>query len=257
MKKKFLLLLPLIALTSCGAKMNLVASSKLDHSGIWKDNYYYSFNKELFDKDIEEVSLNKEKDLVFLSPFDTNFTKNAPDASSFDYYNDLYKDSYFQKNKLGVYDQNAREGFTSKLFDGQLFCYGNYEKARVQIKEEGFSSGFSKHLDSADYLYLNFKSSLDFKQHSPKTHLSSINLNIYLFGDTNYKFSYQINNIITNDGDAYVFYGFSLKDYDLKNTKEFAITYTLINDTYIDETHEDIDYALLLYELGFGNPRFS
>lgn len=254
MKNKIFLLLPLVVLSSCGSKLHEFVSYNVDHSPDFIENYYYYFDPNLRLLDTEIVYLNVDTDKVFTSYYDDNFKAVEPHYADYSYEHDLYGANGFgPTHKLSLYNNDCKYGFISKLFDGQMFCNGFHEAARVQIQPLGFSNSFTADISKASYLYLNFKSALDFKnytEHDP--HLDDITLYISFYGDTNITYVYSITNVPTNypeSPDAYTFFGFSLENNKLKNVHDFSIQYVLNRD---EEKLETQSHALLLYEFGFG-----
>lgn len=255
-KNKFIALALTILLSSCGADLNKLAPYAIDHSGAWHDNYYTYFDPALKDVETNKVTLDKDTNKVFVTYNDPNFKAVEKDQATLDYYHDFLLEGYGPQKRLSNYIDEVKDGFISKLFDGQLFCHGYYELARVQINEEGFSSSFYRPIKNASYLYLNFKSALDFKTYHPGSHDDIITIHITLYGDKATTYSYQLNDVPTNAGETYIFYGFSLEGLDISNVKDFAISYTLDYDAgKIEEP--SIEHALLLYEFGFGYPNFE
>ena len=261
MKRKFIFVLSLFALTSCGTKVNKLGAAGMDNSGVWQDNYYTYFDEKLAALPTETISLDKDANKVFTSYTDPNFIAQEERATGEDalvYYDDDTTDGYGQTMKLSNVNSYVKEGVTSKLFDGRMFCYSRYEKVRVQINQNGFTADFGKKLVSSDYLYLNFKSSLDFKSQPVDMHKADITLKITFYSnEKGITYSYPLKDVATNAGESYYFYGFSTKDLDLNNATSFAISYTLDKDEYNIEKGVNIDHALLLYEFGFKNPTFQ
>ena len=262
MKNRLFLLISLFALTSCGTKVNKLGSFGMDHSGVWADNYYSYYDSSLKSLTTSNVSLKKEENKVFISYDDDNFIfleERATGDNALSYYADYDLEKGYGPNmKLSNVNNYVREGVVSKLFDGQLFCHGYYEAARVQINQNGFSSSLGKKLVSSDYLYLNFKSALDFKSHEVEGHVVDITINITFYSkDNGITYSYSLTNVPTNQGETYIFYGFSTKGLDLNNADRFAISYTLDKESYNEEKGVNYAHALLLYEFGFKNPIFE
>ena len=261
MKRKIIFVLSLFALTSCGTKVNKLGATGMDNSGSWKDNYYTYYDASLATLPTETISLDKDVNKVFTSYSDDNFViqeERATGENALVYYDDDTSMGYGQTMKLSNVNSYVKEGVTSKLFDGRMFCYSRYEKVRVQINQNGFTGDFGKKLVSSDYLYLNFKSSLDFKSQPVDAHKADITLNITFYSSNKgITYSYPLKDVLTNAGEAYYFYGFSTKDVDLNNATSFAISYTLDKDEYNIEKGVSYDHALLLYEFGFKNPIFE
>ena len=265
MKNKLIFIISLFALTSCGTKVSMLGNYGLDHSANWKDNYYTYFDEKLSKLDVEEHILDVDDNKVFTSFKDDNFIaleERATGDNAYSYEMDFDPDIGFGSNmKLSKDNEKVKEGVASKLFDGQMFCYGYFEAARVQINENGFTSSFGKALVSSDYLYLNFKSALNFKSNDIEAHEDDVTLHITFYSnEKGIRYSYSLTDVVTNYSEsskAYTFFGFSTKDLDLNNATSFAISYTLDKESYNEENDLDIDHALLLYEFGFKNPVFK
>lgn len=270
MKNKAFLLLPILLLTSCGSIVNDLVPFGYDHGTDWFSNYYEHFDENYLNAVITHHELTDEN--IFRRYTDDNFKNLFPDYLKYDYEND-YTETYdeeFQKitGRVGGYSQNyklsktntlVKDGYASKLFDGNMFCHGKYEAARVQIKEKGCSVSFKKKLIKADYVALNLKSSLDFKNNKNITeHLDDIKLSLTFYkqsgssyiGDS---YSYSLKDIRTNiQGEAtsnYVFYGFSLKNINIEGVSGMSISYTIEKESYNNEKGTNYAHALLLYEL--------
>lgn len=262
MKNKLVFIISLFALTSCGTKFNKLGAIGMDHSTHWEDNYFTYFDSHLKELSNETIALDKDANKVFTSYTDPNFIaleERATGDNALSYMMDFDEEIGYGPNmKLSKYNNHVREGVTSKLFDGMMFCHGYFEAARVQIKEEGFSAEFGKKLTSSDYLYLNFKSALDFKSQPVDGHAADVTIKITFYNnEKGITYSYPLKDIPTNQGESYIFYGFSLNRLDLNNATSFSITYTLDKDEYNEGKGTAIAHALLLYEFGFKNPTFE
>ena len=259
MKHKFLFILSLFALTSCGTKVHKLGSYGLDHSAYWNDNYFTYYDESLRVLPNEIVMLDKDQNKVFTSFNDDNFLFLEEKAGVDLKYDDINLETGFGPvMKLSNHNTFVKEGVTSKLFDGQLFCHGYFEAARVQIKESGITVPLGHKLASSDYLYLNFKSALNFKANEVSGHLDNLTINITFYNnEKGITYSYPLVDVPTNQGETYIFYGFSLKDLNLNNASSVAITYHLDKESYNEEKGLNIEHALLLYEFGFKNPIFE
>ena len=259
MNKRILFLIPILSLASCGAQVSKIVDAKLDHSARWADNYYHYFDaslKELMKK-ANVINLTTENK-VFTDYDEFIETKLDANANRYNYYTYDESASFGYYKKLSLYDNGVKEGFPSKLFDGSMFCFGNFELARVQIDNDGFSSTFTKKIQSAKYLYLNFKAAHDFKSGASITpHLDDIELSITLYGKNVTTFKYNLIDVPTNYSEgpsAYTFFGFDISNFDISDTYAYSFSYTLTNEEDIECI--DLAHALLLYEFGFGEVKY-
>lgn len=279
---KLLSFLPALLLSGCGYGLKEIYKGDVYNSVDYYKNFYQEWDNDLnYHKETSKISnkeaapyiLDKEKDSIFTSYNDDNFKKVESEADKYSYASDMNdpissdKKSYGQTFALGNNDETFKYGYISKLFNGQMFCNGSYELARVQIDENGFAVKFKKEIRDYSYFALNFKASLDYRRDGKSTnlptHLSSINLliNFYLKEDNNtYRrvpVSYQINNIITNGpelmgGINYIFFGFSLKNINISRLCGFSVEYDLLSDEYKDlpeQADKGWTHCLLLYEM--------
>ena len=103
--------------------------------------------------------------------------------------------------KLSSYDSSFKYGVTSKMFDGQMFCNGDYANARTQVKpigqdstdtNGGFGVLFSKESNDASYFMMNFKCSVVLADNQNLTGVrSSLNLKLGLFMRNETGYTYQ------------------------------------------------------------------
>lgn len=285
MKNKFKLLslTPTLLLTACGYGLKEIYKGSVYNSVDYYENFYREWNQDInyhSDKskveniDQEVYQLDTVKDHVFTKFGQENFVYNQPDYDKYSYSADIYepsdgKISYGQKYALSKTEPSFKYGYVSKLFNGQMFCNGNYEIARLQMDEGGFGMKFSKEINSYSYFALNFKASLDYRRDGKSTyipgHNSSVNLiiNFYCQND-NQKIkripvSYVIDEIKTNyseayDGGNYVFFGFDLANIKIDRCVGISIEYELLSNEYKEAHPEDNwTHCLLLYELFLPN----
>ena len=277
--KYFSLIIPTLLLTGCGYGLKEIYEGDVYVSVDYNRNFYREWDNAInYHKDGNQVDnvnqetivLNKESNSVFTNFNDPNFAKVQSDVSDYSYTSDLYepegKKSYGQTFKLSNVEPSFRYGYVSKLFNGQMFCNGNYELARVQIDEGGFGAKFKKEIKEYKYLALNFKASLDYRRDGKSTnipsHNSKIKLIINFFCKTDNNFyhrvpvSYEISDIPTNTPESigysnYIFFGFDLSTIEkIDRCAGISIEYELIEDEYINAHPEDNwKHCLLLYEL--------
>lgn len=281
MKNKFKLLFvaPALLLSACGYGLKEVYPGSVYNSVDYNENFYREWNKDINyhseDSKVDNLSedvyqLNTENDHVFTKFGDANFVYNQIDHDKYSYISDIYepldgKLSYGQTFALNKTEPSFKYGYVSKLFNGQMFCNGNYEIARVQIDESGFGMKFNKEIEKYSYFALNFKASLDYRRNGESTnipsHDSKVNLIINFFCKAdNQKIhrvpvSYVIDNIKTNasetiDGSNYIFFGFDLTNIKIDRCVGVSIEYELLKDEYITaHPDEGWKHCLLLYEL--------
>ena len=248
--KKVLLLFPVFVLTGCGYGLREVYPGDVYNSVDYNKNFYKEWNKDLdyhnVEMEYESHALDKDADKVFLSANDAYFPH--------------------QTFALSKSEPTFKYGYLSKLFDGQMFCHGRYELARVQIGESGFAAKTSKELKDYSYFALNFKASLDYRRDGVSTgipaHNSSIIIKLNFYCKVNSKtyrrveFTYPIETVNTNYSELpsiYTFFGFSLDKYDINRCTGYSIEYELVEDEYIKvhgaEYTPSLTHCLLLYEM--------
>ncbi len=268
-KNRLLMLFVLPALSSCGGfSLNYIVEGDKYISYDFKENYYEHWDSEL--KNAEHNGSYDTTDKRILSyddigQIDKNLLIDNP-------YEDLrsYASAF---NLMGV-DQSFYYGVQSKLFDGEAYCDGYYQRHRVQSNESGFSVRFSKESDELTYFALQFKATTNnqidcYKVGSDEKarndqdmfHNSEIKLTVTLYVKEDAKIvgydfysniAFDDNN--TNNGSHYKFYAFDLEEYSLSRLVGFSVTFDILSDDLIEwnETKGvDIDYALFLYEVFF------
>ena len=263
--KKYLLLLPIVALTSCGYSLDYIVEGNKYNSPVFSENYYRHWDNELKNA--------KQGQVVNVDNYITSFSDLFKlDASVYDKY--AVADEYGDEYKMNLVDDMFNYGYQSKLFDGQVQCLGYYQLARVQIDEEGFSMRFSKEGSGLDYFAMQFKATTDntatcYKLNTDELaqrdadmfHTSVVYLTVSLYtkNDNNeiikndFKVEVDFFNNTTNYGSYYKFLAFSLKDYNLSRLVGLSFTYT-VDDELINWNKTkgvDIDYSLMLYEVFF------
>ena len=296
MKSKYkLVLFPLIfALSSCGYGLKEVYPGDAYATGNFQKDYYRVWNEKIDERSsknniirTESYELNEDADYVFTEYSDSNF--RLVDKSSFE--NLKYEDDYYPNQedkylntgygptkKCSRIDDSFRYGYLSKLYDGQMFCHGRYQQARVQIDTEGFGALFAKETTLDTYFAVNFKASYDYTKYNdvdfspygtqnvPKTETKvTLKVSFYCKEDKGYikkTFSYPISNIDTNAGEnpsIYTFFGFRTINYDLSRVAGYSIEFDFDRDDLSSNPMRDLkdkngnpyvlDYSLMLYEV--------
>ena len=264
--KRYLLFIPLIFLTSCGAYKDYLVPGNKYNSPVFVENYYTHWDKELKNatkvasKDVTDVSITKFGDLGNIDPNIASGVVRYSDA-----------EEYGADYKMNNIDDSFNYGYQSKLFDGRVICGGLYQLSRVQTKDSGFSIRFSKESSALHYFAMQFKSTTDNTKQtyvlnqdyyattdSELFHNSTIELTVTLYQRTNngivahpYVATIEYTHEDTNNGGKYTFFAFSLEDEALSRIIGVSVSYTF-EDPLINWNKTkgvDIDYALFLYEM--------
>lgn len=191
---KLSLLLMVGGLTACGYSLDELYDGDSYNSVNFADNYYTRWDSDIAYKetknkitnpDVETINLDTSLDSVFTKFSDDNFSDVEPNYADY-VYNDDYSESpdgnglypYGPNNNLNDIDDSFRYGFISRLFDGELFCDGNFEKARVQLNKDGFGRTFNKELYSASYFAMSFKTSIEFRRVAQNNEGEDVNIDV-------------------------------------------------------------------------------
>ena len=268
-KKRLLLLLPAFFLTSCGGySLSYLVKGNTYNSSVFQENYYTHWDDEF--KNLETSSSRDVETFAFADLFKI-------DPITLDKY--PTPSDYAADYKMNNVDDMFNYGVQSKLFDGQMVCGAQngrpelaYQLARVQTEKDGFSVRFAKESDELSYFAMQFKASTDntaevYKVNSDELaksdtdmyHNSSVDITISLYtkaddsiNKNDFNFHVDIDNNRTNNGSAYTFVAFDLKEYHLSRLIGLSITYTF-EDELINWNKtkgiDNIDYALFLYEM--------
>ena len=283
--KKYVLILPIVALTSCGFYADKLVPGSKYNSPIFEENYYRHWDKELKKAKLEEeIDVTSSKIIEFkkLEQIDPNFSLPGHIESA---------EEYGASYRMSDIDDSFKYGYQSKLFDGQMVCGAQdghiqyaYQLGRVQVDQKGFSVRFDKESSGLHYFAMQFKATTDntvdcypigSSEISPVSdpnhddllfHNSTIKLNTTLYTKKGNKiiahpFVSMVNIFATdsyhhgtNDGHYYLFYAFDLSTYQLSRLVGVSISYTIVDDpliSYNEEKGIHLDYALMLYEMFF------
>lgn len=272
MNKIVLFLTFMLSTSSCSLMLDDVYEGNAYNSPIFSENYYCRWDEQLKSNvtSTEEYELKDSIDQVFETYSENTFEQN----SGLSYSDDnplgvddpnLYGKAYGETRKMSRVDDSFRYGYLSKLFDGQMFCNGRYQLARVQLNEEGFGHMFDKEVKDFDkggnsYFAMNFKAAVDYTNEEKESypHFSSIKMYVSFYTKNTdntlnqIKTIYKIENIPTNYGEShsegcYRFYGFALDGLDLSRLCGISIEFELIEDELHDEY--GLDYSIMVYEM--------
>jgi len=283
---KSLILLFTLLLTSCGHSLNDLYKGDTFNSATFKNNYYTTWDKDLSSYKGKDGTL-LESNKVFRSYDGFLQTGLDENAAVWEYFwlpkfGSIYKQEnyYSYHRKMTMLDASFNNRYLSKLYDGQMFCGGDYQLSRVQINNDGFAQHFDKEGKNAKYFAMNFKASLDFTNESllkevyekdptalpyyPSiTHTSDLVLTVSIYTMENnkivkYDYKNELDNVNTNRSESftgleYEFFGFSLENLpDNSHIVGYSINFTF-DDAAVKVAKEklgkDLDYSLMLYEV--------
>ena len=290
---KILIFASALLLSACGYGLKEAYQGVPYNSTNFVENYYNVWNSAInpYAEDnkitkTEELRVIDESNKPFYSIDDANF--HELDSNWVDYVYTYDKvlptdgtKAYGPTVKLSNYDDSFKYGLTSKMFDGQMFCNGDFANARTQIESvnedssKGFGVLFSKECNDASYVMLNFKCSFvtETNQNLPSKTAGGeksefdLMINFVLKNDSGYTYvptTSHIKDVPTNSGDdhsappfsgrigAYVCYGFSLEGLNLNRLIGFTVQYRRVSDTLSPYyTEEKTYHAIMLYEVSF------
>ena len=298
---KLILFVPMLVLTSCGYGLKEVykgipyASSDFDKNyyDVWKDEINYKSGSSKITKTETERVLEDDKDKVFTKTYDVenkvNYFKYCEPAwEKYAYTYDKSEPSEGDKKaygpavRLSDVDKSFKYGVSSKLFDGQMFCNGDFQNSRTQVgpsnkgTHNGFGLTFERECSYSEYFMCNFKCSVITDQSQNlgyQTTDLTLKLGFYLKNDTGYTYipvTYRIKDVPTNSGDdhflepysgrytSYICFGFKLFDgsqasescLNLNRLAGFSFEYIHNGDSYSDaHAGENISHAVMLYEV--------
>lgn len=294
--KYLFLMIPCICLTGCGYSLKELYSGDSYNSVNFADNFYKVKEKTFVSaRKLDEIKLDKDIDKVFTSYNDENYRNIESQYSSY-VYSDREIDKVNEDNSISYKpdighalalsneEKSFRYGYISKLFDGEMFCNGRFELARIQIDEEGFTTRFKKELSETEntYFAINFKSAIEFRRllddGSIQTvdisaHKCDIKLNISFFYQGENEIveqpvSYEFDkgelspiNVNPREGhntNCYTFFGFKV-GYNLQSLERcigIGISYELLHDSVLETLNNSeqfknkpLKHSLLLYEV--------
>ena len=280
---RFIVFLSCIFLSSCGLASKDLFRGNIYNSPVFAQNYYNIWDEQIanFKGQTGNILVSKK---VFRSYQQFKETGLDEQAALWDYfYLPKYQDgegNYAYYRKMNSVDNLFNYHYLSKLYDGQMFCGGDYQLSRVQIDKDGFGQYFEKEGKSPKYFAMNFKASIDYtnttlleKIHEvdPSVigedgnyyHLSDLLITVSLYTKNNeginrydYEnvlFDVQTNHYESYTGLEYEFFGFSLEN--LPNNDRvigYSVSYDF-NDPACNIAKnilgDNLDYSLMVYEV--------
>ena len=283
-KFKFLLIVPSVLITACGYGLKETYEGVPYNTTDFFKNYFNVWNNDInpnnasnkITEKYDEYALDEEKDKVFTSTNTLNFKSVENNWVNYVYEYDKEEPeqgkAYGPAVKLSGYDSSFKYGIASKMFDGQMFCNGDYANARTQVEpinqgeDKGLGVLFSKESSDASYIMMNFKCSVVLKDNQNLPTCESeieLHIGLYFKNDNGYTYvpvKYTISNVPTNSGDShseqrfsmYRCFGFSLENFKTEHLIGFSVQYKKIADTYSTIHPDETTYhALMLYEVSF------
>ena len=157
-KKKLLLLLPVIALTSCAKTENLYTLNQYN-SPIFDENYYTEW------EGIDKIEATQTNGLYSNLDFSVQKLddKIKIGGQVVEGYTWGHTPEFGYNHNLSKIEKKFNYGVTSKLFDGRVRCEGLYQKSRVQLDKSGFAMYFPKALKQTKYLGFACRGGSDYK----------------------------------------------------------------------------------------------
>lgn len=208
--------------------------------------------------------------------------KNVSLNSMYDWvpgYKDLDDEDFFQKNpsfgryySMGRIDDSFKEGYLSKLYNGQLYCDGYHSLAFVCLENSGFTSLYSKEMISGDYFLMSFRGGSDYvggrghNQNEPRISAFDLSVDFYYRNGNKYDYvtvtSKQAITETDHGGEGTTMFGFRFSDIGLdpKGIAGIGIHYDNFEDRFSSCTGKiastmpkatDYQFGLLLYEVMF------
>ena len=290
---KLFLFAPTLLLSSCGYGLREVYQGVPYNSTNFLENYYNvwdsSINPYSDDNKIKETTETlelSESNKVFRSLDDSAFHELDSGWPTYNYVYDKMEPTdgtkaYGPAICLSNYDDSFKYGVISKMFDGQMFCNGDFQNARTQVEptnyneKNGFGVLFSKECNDASYFMMNFKCSVVTETNQNLSGGMSdfeLLISFVLKTDSGYKYVpvvSTVENVPTNSGDdhdetraenvrfkgrltSYVCFGFSVKELNLNRLIGFTVQYKLLSDTVSPKyPGEKAYHAIMLYEASF------
>ena len=290
---KVLLFAPALILTSCGYGLKEVYQGVPYASTDYFANYFNEWEASINPynsgnkiKDTAETVEINDSYKKFTSLDDSSFHELDSGWPTYNYVYDKIEPTdgtkaYGPAVRLSNYDNSFKYGVASKMFDGQMFCNGDFQNSRTQVeptnenKEKGFGILFSKECNDASYFMMNFKCSVISDQsQNLSSGRSNLELTVSFVLKTNDGYIYiptktNIDDVPTNSGDdhdetrpenvrfkgrldSYVCFGFSVKELNLDRLIGFTVQYKLISDTVSTKYPDQKTYhAMMLYEVSF------
>ena len=273
-KLKYLLILPVIGLTSCGYSLGYLVKGNRYISTDFQENYYREWNKELKSaavKSTTDVTGDKIMSFSELGKIDPNYYVDPHFSDD---------ETYGQNYKMSDVDESFKYGYQSKLFDGRVICGGLYQRSRVQTDHTGFSVRFAKESNDLTYFAFQYKTTTDNSvnvypvgenqtldelglegnaRDKKQFHNSSFTLNIGVYtkdGDQIVKNEFtsyiEYLNEETNNGNKYTFFAFDLSQYNLSRCVGISISYDNLNDDLVNWNQSkgvSVTHALFVYEV--------
>lgn len=295
MNNKFIgkssLILLVGVLCSCGYSLRELYVGDAYNSTVFAENYYRDYDSSIDPhrtnnsiNSVEEVRLDSTAQLVATKyeqawPLDPQIpSPSEQGGTTINGVKKLIYSDYTEKDdpesigkfygptkKMSLVDEMFSYGYVSKLFDGQMFCKGRFQLARVQIDEGGFGAVFEKEVvdQTNGYFALSFKGA-DNQISAPDEpligHESKIDLHIgfYLRDGNGFKkvvVSYEIDDVSTSYSESpshseYTFFAFQLDKtkIDITRCAGLSVSYDLLDDG-IYTGNSDIEHSLMLYEI--------
>lgn len=190
-----------------------------------------------------------------------------------------YVGKSFGRTKCLVTTDGAfKNGFLSKLYDGQLYCNGDHMRALVQIDSNGCDAFFPKTMVSGDYFLMSLRGGSNYLENVMATssgksgdvvsRLSEFDAQLKFYAASSGGYTYT--SVLAKDvvvrtdsgGEGVTWFGFKFSAIGIASTAGivgFSFSYTNFRDPAIDVTKESADrskdsvfyWGAMVYEVMF------
>lgn len=192
--------------------------------------------------------------------------------------------SFGRTKCLATIDPAFKNGFLSKLYNGQLYCNGDHMRALVQLDRNGYDASFPKSMVSGDYFLISMRGGSTYTTpvstaprfaganlnaaYSTTRRLTEIDVNLKFYKANGPLFDYYsitAKDVVlrTDDGgDGVTFFGFKFSDIGIEDTSQISgmsFSYSNFRDPAVQGIEETCDvstpkkfyWGALLYEVMF------
>jgi hypothetical protein len=186
--------------------------------------------------------------------------------------------SFGRTKCLATSDGAFKNGFLSKLYDGQLYCNGDHMRALVQFDSNGYDAFFPKTMASGDYFLMSLRGGSNYLENMTVTNsiatgdvvrrltMFDATFKFYVASDSGYTYTSVLAKdvVVRTDsgGEGVTWFGFKFSAIGIASTAGivgFSFSYTNFRDPAIDISKESPDrsktstfyWGAMVYEVMF------